>query len=654
MASMAAAGKSGSRPDFVTALMGDPWLEMEWRRMIGGKAARLHVEGGNGNAERGGRYAAALSDRQRIGNAIGAPQAIVKVIAGGGVADRGELTAQLKYLARDGDLELEEAESDFRGPVEDRLDIEEIAASWAEDWQVAAEQDGRFARAKSKTFHLLVSFPEGTDTGKAKAAAWSFADRLCHSGDYGDEWRNVRAWHEDRGHPHMHLVIDRRGASGRMMKIHPAAEINPTVLRGLQVDTAAEQGIALNDTPRASRGVTRQPQSTREWRAERGPDVRGRAPSRDRYAALAKGFAEDTARREAEAHKELAARLQSRGQTGLADTLRDAARILEAGKALKTMDGEAAREITPEDLMAMDAETLSKTLSEAVREAEELAPQITDETERVALEVETGQIWRDFAHLLPEDERSEQAREVGRDRVRDMLVPEAAIATRGRLQEYEPDDDTRRTDLNQPSRIESPERETADPWVQVEAADAKVVAAYEARGLNGERAVARIIGGKEAEPETLQYWREEEIRERMREGDVPRAVATRDVDDLQKAASDAYREAERQIERSQERGQRNEIDRDGPVAARHSAEREAEVEGRDEGARTGEPTETPERDGSDGALEIVQIDPDTGRGLVSAKALREQVQRDAVEIAKAQAEKDRERGIDRGLDLDFD
>ena len=643
---MAETTTSAKRPDFVTALMGDQWLEIEWRKAIGGKAAALRDSDGGGGAGRGGRYAAPLNDRQRLGNALGAPQAVVKVISGGGVSDRGELTAQLKYLSRNGDLEFEQADGDIRGLVETRGEIEEIAELWADDWKQAAEQDGRFARAKTNTFHLLVSFPEGTDTERAKAAAWTFADRLCHSGDYGDEWRNVRAWHEDRAHPHMHLVIDRRGESGRMMKIHPAADINPKVLRALQVDTAAEQGIALNDTPRSSRGITRQPESSREWRAERGPQPRGRTAMRDRYADLTRGFAEDTARREAEAQQELAARLQSRGQIGLADTVHGAARILEAGGELRTMDGEAAREITPEDLQAMDAETLSKTIAEAVREAEELAPQMTDEIERAALEVETGKIRREFAHHLPEDERPEHSREAGQERIQDLLSQEAAIATRGRLGDYEPDGDGNSADLTQTSRSESLDQDAADPWVKVEVADARVVEAYEAKGLNGQRALARIIGGKEAEPETLDYWREEEIKELMREGDVPRTVATREIDDLQKFASGTYREAERQIERGVDREPQNEIERDRPDDARRSVEQEAMAVDRAEPETTHEAPAQP--------LEIVQIDPDTGLGLVSSEALRAQVQRDATEIAKAQAEKNRERGIDRGLDLDFD
>ena len=120
---MAEITTDAKRPDFVTALMGDQWLEIEWRKAIGGKAVALRENDGGGGAGRGGRYAASLNDRQRIGNARGAPQAVVKVISGGGVSDRGELTAQLKYLSRDGDLELEQADGDIRGLVETRDEI---------------------------------------------------------------------------------------------------------------------------------------------------------------------------------------------------------------------------------------------------------------------------------------------------------------------------------------------------------------------------------------------------------------------------------------------------------------------------------------------------------------------------------------------------
>jgi len=257
---------------------------------------------------RGGRFAYQLRDEQRLKNIAGVPQAIVKVIPGGGVGSRGELVAQLNYLSRDGTQELERGGGPGGYQIEGQDAIRDVATDWAMAWEDAASRDGRTARAKSKSFHLLVSYPEGTDTDMAQMAAEAFTDQLCQSGEYGDRWRYIAAWHTDRAHPHMHVVIDRLGASGRMMQIHPAKTINPKVLRALQVETAAEYGIALNDTPRVSRGHRDRGLSSPEWRAEQRGERRDRSPTRQVYAKTASSFADDAIGREANELKKLSDR----------------------------------------------------------------------------------------------------------------------------------------------------------------------------------------------------------------------------------------------------------------------------------------------------------------------------------------------------------
>ena len=67
------------------------------------RALGFAVSGAEGLPKhRGGRFAYQLRDEQRLRNVAGVPQAIVKVIPGGGVGSRGELVAQLNYLSRDG------------------------------------------------------------------------------------------------------------------------------------------------------------------------------------------------------------------------------------------------------------------------------------------------------------------------------------------------------------------------------------------------------------------------------------------------------------------------------------------------------------------------------------------------------------------------
>ena len=325
-----------SLPEAVTELEEDERRRgFVWRSGLESRALRS-AGSGAGDSMRG-RFAYTLRDEQRVRNVARVPQAIVKVIPGGGVGSRGELVAQLNYLSRDGDLELEQGDGTDTWQMDTAEDIRELATDWAMAWEDAASRDGRSARAKSKSFHMLVSFPEGTDVDMARMAANDFAERLCQSGNYGDQWRNVRAWHTDRAHPHMHLVIDRLGASGRMMQIHPAKPINPKVLRALQVETAAEYGIELNDTPRVSRGHRDLDLSTAEWRANERGDMAGRSPRRAVYAKTANGFADDAIAREAAELRKFSERYQESDAPELrrnAKALEKAAFTLMSGGSL--------------------------------------------------------------------------------------------------------------------------------------------------------------------------------------------------------------------------------------------------------------------------------------------------------------------------------
>ena len=312
----------------------------QWRARLEQRAIGFAEKGSGGQSQHpGGRFAYQLRDEQRLKNVAGVPQAIVKVIPGGGVESRGELIAQLNYLSRDGAQELERGDGPSGYQIEGQDAIRDVATDWAMAWEDAASRDGRTARAKNKTFHLLVSYPEGTDPDMAQKAAEAFTDQLCQSGEYGDRWRYMAAWHTDRPHPHMHVVIDRLGASGRMMQIHPAKTINPKALRALQVDTAIEYGISLNDTPRVSRGHRDRDLSSPEWRAEQRGERRELSPTRQVYAKTALSFADDAIGREANELKKLSDRYHRADMPERrtdAKALEQAAFILSSGGTLDT------------------------------------------------------------------------------------------------------------------------------------------------------------------------------------------------------------------------------------------------------------------------------------------------------------------------------
>ena len=113
---------------------------------------RVHIEqralgfaagGADGLPEhRGGRFAYQLRDEQRLKNVSGVPQAIVKVIPGGGVGSRGELVAQLNYLSRDGAQELERGDGPSGYQIEGQDAIRDVATDWAMAWEDAASRDG--------------------------------------------------------------------------------------------------------------------------------------------------------------------------------------------------------------------------------------------------------------------------------------------------------------------------------------------------------------------------------------------------------------------------------------------------------------------------------------------------------------------------------
>ena len=541
-------------PDFLALLQGDPWIEFRWKKALVTqlREQRTPKAGGSDSASAGGRFAYRLNTQQRIRNAIRAPQAVVKIVRGGGAGSAGDLNSQLTYLSRDGELALDEYDPDGSNfDLQGKSEIKNLSHTWAQRWDDAEALDGRAARSKSKTYHLIVSFPEGTDEERAHDAANTFADKFLTSGELGDRWKHIRAWHTDRAHPHMHIVIDRRGESGRMMQINPARDISPALLRGMQVDAAAEHGLLLNDTPRVSRGLRDQGLTSPEWRAEQRGQRIGRNAHRSAYEQLTSKFADEIIRHEAQELRDLARTLDvsaalhpnQQTQERFVSALIEAAATLDTGKDLSPMEPQTLEkdEHTLEALSAMSVDDLSETMRVAVKEAEALAPSLQNETQRAQLEIETGKVKQLYAPHVPEFaeaiEQSEPYDGLG------TVIDSRLGADQEREQAfYELDHDGYDNDLD-------PEPVRPKPSQTLGDADNRVVDAYTARGMNGERALARIKGGIEATSETRTYWHDQEIKERMRAGDIPRTEAERELDELHTYASKTYRAATRAITR---------------------------------------------------------------------------------------------------------
>jgi len=169
-------------------------------------------------------------------------------------------------------------------------------------------------------------------------------------------------------------------------------------------------------------------------------------------------------------------------------------------------------------------------------------------------------------------------------------------------------------------------------------ADGRVIDAYAARGMNGERALARIKGGMEATQETRTYWHEQEIKERMRVGDLPWSVAEHDID-LDRSDLQSEPERDALVQR----------DRDDPLVVFERAESSSnERPDKSAGAEAAgdnerDPTRGPETD------KTPEIDP-------SAKPSHDEFMRMIEEqeraLLKDDAKHERERDIDRSHDID--
>jgi type IV secretion system T-DNA border endonuclease VirD2 len=215
---------------------------------------------------------------------VSAPQAVIKIIRNGGTRTPKQIKAQWEYISKDGDVELKRPES-AHGANLDQPQWSEASREWA-------EATGRYAAGQQgpsnidMTTHIVVSFPPGTNVEDAEGAGREWAERMfrpleqdngldqedeldhdyemyhaAHEQPTGQHaapqnYNFITAFHTDREHPHLHIVVNRRGDAGGWLKIsrrHPV--LNYTNMRQELVDAAANHNIILDATSRAERGI---------------------------------------------------------------------------------------------------------------------------------------------------------------------------------------------------------------------------------------------------------------------------------------------------------------------------------------------------------------------------------------------------------------
>lgn len=194
-----------------------------------------------------------------------APQVMLKITnteGPGGGKKGGEIgrsiasmRAHLEYLLKDKDVEQE-----IRAELEDQdgrilstaADIRDELAEWGVAGHGMPKTHTRKndlaegeKRAPKKVTNMILSMPEGTNPEAVRAAARGFVAEAFAGHDY------IMAFHQDRGHPHMHVSIRNESQDGTT-RLHAGRE-QLLAWRETFAAKLYEHGIAAAATPRASR-----------------------------------------------------------------------------------------------------------------------------------------------------------------------------------------------------------------------------------------------------------------------------------------------------------------------------------------------------------------------------------------------------------------
>lgn len=202
------------------------------------------------------------------------PQVMVKVTGGG----RGmkAIAAHLRYISKNGRLEIE----DERGETtRGKESLHELADDWRFGGSLIEDVSDR-----REAFNIMLSMPRGTDPLTVQWAAREFAKTELADHKY------VMVLHDHQANPHVHISVRAESKHGK--------RLNPrkTDLHRWRETFAAklqERGIEAEATRQATRGATRNHPDL--WRVKAAEDGRLQKPR----AAHRRGAAATTSRREA-------------------------------------------------------------------------------------------------------------------------------------------------------------------------------------------------------------------------------------------------------------------------------------------------------------------------------------------------------------------
>ncbi|MCI4643443.1 MAG: relaxase/mobilization nuclease domain-containing protein [Hyphomonadaceae bacterium] len=262
----------------VDLVMGDHWAEIDLGNSMRLSLLKVALQKQQGPSAKAGGGSSTTRLKLPLSVFQGGRSAMVKVIKKGGTTNARGMRDQMSYLSKDGDAKLERSERYF-GVELDEASQERLINSWGLSGETKTQSD--------KTTHIVVSFPADVDNDAAYRAGRAWAEEVFASGKYGDVYDYYTAFHTDRAHPHIHVVINRRGMeNGDWLKISRVSQFNYDEFRAVQVEVAAREGIHLDASPRYARGLSDRPIPDAEIRRAEREGRKPEAPSHTRVTAM--------------------------------------------------------------------------------------------------------------------------------------------------------------------------------------------------------------------------------------------------------------------------------------------------------------------------------------------------------------------------------
>ncbi|KZY03081.1 relaxase/mobilization nuclease domain-containing protein [Sulfitobacter sp. HI0023] len=287
---------------------------------------------------------------QLVRAAAGHRPAVFKAIRGGGTHTKSQLANQLDYLTTKS-THIVDSSGFLDGKTKlEAGDIKDLTERFAKRW------DAGFKPKLGQTTHMLMSFPIGTRGEDVRDIATDVAERFFQTDEGHFDY--IIAVHEDRDHPHAHLVLNRRSQEGEFFFLGRNHRFNYDDFRLAMVEEAEKYGVRLEATRRVERGVVHYPARTSEIYAAK---EEGRAPrERERVGAdLTRTLAEIANTRTV--YHSLAAEASREARENIAAALFRAGEVLAHGGQMdRTGDVYMAEDQSFEDLRSLYAEKLAR------------------------------------------------------------------------------------------------------------------------------------------------------------------------------------------------------------------------------------------------------------------------------------------------------